>query len=109
MDAVTINEATFKLVAFGGDQDDVESVTPKHPRGVQYDPDTKTATFTPARDLQYGMRYGATITSGVKDKARNSLGPDKAWHFTTQEAPNEEEQPTTTTTEEERQEQPRDR
>jgi hypothetical protein len=92
MDKVTINEATFKLVAFGGDQDDVKPVSPKLPGGVQYNEATKVATFTPANDLQYGKRYGATITSGVRDKAGNSLGQDKAWHFTTQEAPTEERQ-----------------
>jgi Bacterial Ig-like domain len=91
MDKVTINEATFKLVVFGGDQDDVKPVSPKVPSGVRYDEATKVATFTPASDLQYGKRYGATITSGVRDKAGNSLAQDKAWHFTTQEAPTEEE------------------
>jgi len=89
MDKVTINEATFKLVVLGGDQDDVTSVSPKVPSGVQYDEATKVATFTPAGDLQYGKRYGATITSGVRDKVGNSLAQDKSWHFTTQEAPTE--------------------
>jgi hypothetical protein len=41
MDTVTINEATFKLVAMGGDQADVTPVTPKHPAGVLYDEATK--------------------------------------------------------------------
>jgi hypothetical protein len=91
MDKVTINEGTFKLVVLGGDQDDVTSVSPKVPSGVQYDEATKVATFTPADDLQYGKRYGATITSGVRDKAGNSLAQDKVWHFTTQEAPTERE------------------
>jgi hypothetical protein len=92
MDKVTINEATFKLVVLGGDQENVVSVAPKVPSGVQYDEATKVATFTPASDLQYGKRYGATITSGVRDKAGNSLAQDKVWHFTTQEAPTEVEQ-----------------
>jgi hypothetical protein len=91
MDKVTINEATFKLVVFGRDQDDVKPVSPKVPSGVQYDEATKVATFTPASDLQYGKRYGATITSGVRDSAGNSLAQDKVWHFTTQEAPTEGE------------------
>ncbi len=91
MDKVTINEGTFKLVVLGGDQDDVTSVSPKVPSGVQYDEATQAATFTPAGDLQYGKRYGATITSGVRDKAGNSLAQDKVWHFTTQEAPTEGE------------------
>jgi hypothetical protein len=108
MDKVTINESTFKLVAFGGDQAAVEPVSPKVPGGVQYNEATKVATFTPADEtLQYGKRYGATITSGVRDKAGNSLAQDKVWHFTTQEPPAEEERPAPA--EEERQEQQRDR
>jgi hypothetical protein len=91
MDKVTINQGTFKLVVLGGDQDDVKPVSPKGPSGVKYDETTKLATFTPAGDLQYGKRYGATITSGVRDKAGNSLAQDKVWHFTTQEGPTEGE------------------
>jgi heme/copper-type cytochrome/quinol oxidase subunit 2 len=87
MDEVTINETTFKLVVLGGNQDDVEPVSPRSPGGVRYDEATKVATFTPASDLQYGKKYGVTITSGVRDKAGNSLAQDKIWHFTTQEDP----------------------
>jgi hypothetical protein len=107
MDEVTINEATFKLVIFGGDQADVEPVQPKVRGGVKYDPATKVATFTPAHALQYGKRYGATITSSVKDKAGNALAQDKAWHFTTQEPPEEEQPPPAAAEEEQPPELPR--
>jgi hypothetical protein len=103
MDRATINPNTFKLL----DQDTLQQVPPLVPNGVDYDETTKVATFTPANDLQYGKRYGATITSGVKDKAGNALGQDKAWHFTTEPAPSQQEQQPTA--EEDRQEQPRDR
>jgi hypothetical protein len=78
MDAATINANTFKLL----DQVTGEQVPPLPPSGVGYDELTKMATFTPAAPLENGRRYGATITSGVKDKAGNALDQDELWHFT---------------------------
>jgi hypothetical protein len=77
MDRVTINPDTFKLL----DTIALESV-PAGSDGVNYDERTKVATFRPAAALENGKRYGATITSGVKDKAGNALDQDKTWHFT---------------------------
>jgi Big-like domain-containing protein len=78
MDSSTINPATFKLL----DQATLQQVPPSVPDGVHYDEPTKVATFTPAVDLQSGRTYEATITSGVKDKAGNTLAQDHVWHFT---------------------------
>jgi len=47
-----------------------------------------TATFTPSSDLAYSMTYTATITTGVKDLAGNSMAADYTWSFTTQADPN---------------------
>ena len=78
MDHATINPNTFKLF----DPDTGQPVTPLPPSGVDYDETTKVATFRPAAALENGKRYGATITSSVKDKAGNALDQDKTWHFT---------------------------
>jgi len=43
-----------------------------------------TATFTPAAALDYTTTYTATITSGAKDLAENSLEADYTWSFTTE-------------------------
>ena len=45
-----------------------------------------TATFTPDNNLPLGSTLTATITTGVKDLAGNSLTADKVWNFTTQPA-----------------------
>jgi hypothetical protein len=78
MDSATVNPNTFKLL----DQVTGNQVRPLPPSGVDYDETTKVATFRPAAALENGKRYGATITSGVKDKAGNALDQDKTWHFT---------------------------
>jgi hypothetical protein len=102
MDSTTINPNTFKLL----DQDTLQQVAPLVPSGVDYDETTKVATFNPAVVLEHGRRYGATITSGVKDKAGNALAQDKIWHFKVANGgePTTEQEPTT----EPRQEQPND-
>jgi large repetitive protein len=69
MDSSTINPSTFKLL----DQATLQQVPPSIPDGVHYNEPTKVATFTPAADLQNGRTYEATITSGVKDQAGNTL------------------------------------
>jgi hypothetical protein len=78
MDGATINPNTFKLL----DQSTGDQVRPAVRNGVVYDESTKVATFLPAAALENGIRYGATITSGVKDKVGNALAQDETWHFT---------------------------
>lgn len=41
------------------------------------------ATFTPSANLAVSTEYTATITSGVKDLAGNSLAENEVWSFTT--------------------------
>jgi hypothetical protein len=77
MDGATINPNTFKLL----DQSTGDQVRASVPNGVVYDESTKVATFSPASALENGTRYGATITSAVKDKGGNALAQDEAWHF----------------------------
>jgi hypothetical protein len=43
----------------------------------------KTATFTPAIDLDYDTGYTATITTGAQDLLGNSLQTDYIWSFAT--------------------------
>ncbi len=47
----------------------------------------RTATFTPATDLDYNTTYTATITTGAKDLTGNALEDDYTWSFTTQSEP----------------------
>src|SRR5690242_13976730 len=49
---------------------------------VTYDPDTKTATFTPTKVLAYNTQYTATVSGGVKDKSGNPMGSNFTWNFT---------------------------
>jgi len=77
MDGATINPNTFKLL----DQSTGDQVRSSVPNGVFYDESTKVATFSPAAALENCRRYGATITSAVKDKEGNALAQDEAWHF----------------------------
>jgi hypothetical protein len=68
MDAQTISPATFTVsegvsgtVSYAG----------------------QTATLTPSADLQSGTTYTATISTGVKDVAGNSLAQTYSWTFQT--------------------------
>jgi methionine-rich copper-binding protein CopC len=49
---------------------------------VTYNATTRTATLNPTASLAAGTRYTATVTSGVKDAAGNTL-LTSAWSFTT--------------------------
>ena len=46
-----------------------------------------TATFTPALALASNTTYTATLTTGIKDLAGNTLSVDKVWSFTTAPTP----------------------
>jgi hypothetical protein len=50
---------------------------------VSYDPTTKKATLDPSTDLTPSTTYTATITTGVKDSAGNTLAQVRSWTFTT--------------------------
>ena len=78
----TINTSTFTLRRAGTST--VLSAT------VTYDPATRRATLNPSVNLQSGATYIATVTTGAKDLAGNSLDQDpttagnqrKTWRFT---------------------------
>lgn len=46
-----------------------------------------TATFTPAKNLEKGKAYTATVTTGARDLAGNALAKDYAWNFTAHSVP----------------------
>lgn len=71
MDAATITTATFKLN---------QGITPI--AGVVTYIGT-TAKFSPSSNLSPGMLYTATITTGAKDLAGNSIAANYIWTFTT--------------------------
>ena len=72
MDTSTINGSTF-IVKDAGNQVASGTVSCSG----------TTATFTPSNNLDYLMPYTATITTGAKDAAGNSLAAGYTLHFTT--------------------------
>ncbi len=71
MDASTITTATFTLMQGTSFVSGTVSYT------------GTTATFTPSSNLISGTTYVATITTGAKDLAGNSLVLNHVWSFTT--------------------------
>jgi len=53
---------------------------------VTYNAASNVATFAPESDLTSDVLFTATITTGAKDLAGNSLASDYVWTFTTGEA-----------------------
>ena len=53
------------------------------PGVVTYNAATNTATFTPTGALAGSTAYTATVTTGAKDLAGNSLAANKTWTFAT--------------------------
>jgi hypothetical protein len=47
-----------------------------------------TATFTPTANLEAGVEYNVTLTTGVKDLGGNAIAVAKTWVFTTDAIPN---------------------
>jgi hypothetical protein len=74
MNASTINATTFTVTGPGA--------TPVAGT-VVYDGSSKIARFTPTSALAPGTGYSATITTGAKDVAGNTLASNHAWSFTT--------------------------
>jgi len=70
MDPATITTANFTL-----DQGVTGNVT--------YDTSSKTATFTPAADLDPGVAYTATVRTAATDLAGLQMANDYSWWFTT--------------------------
>jgi hypothetical protein len=81
MKASTINTTTFNLKRSG--------TTTNVSATVTYDSATKNATLNPSVNLQSGATYVATVTTGAKDLAGNSLDQNpttagnqsKTWTF----------------------------
>ncbi len=70
MDPATITAATFTVK---------QGTTPVAGKVTST---ASTVIFTPARDLEKGKVYTATVTTGAKDLAGNALASDYAWDFT---------------------------
>ena len=73
INASTINETSFTLTGPDG----------AVPGTLSYDSATKTARLDPTALLVYNTNYTATITTAIEDNARNALGADYNWTFTT--------------------------
>jgi hypothetical protein len=54
---------------------------------ITWNASTKTATVNPDTDLDYSTTYTATVTTGAKDQAGNSLAANYVFSFTTADAP----------------------
>ena len=81
MQGSSVNTATFKLKKAGS--------TTFLNATVIYDPATRRATLNPNNNLQSGVTYVATVTSGARDQSGNSLdqnsslsgNQNKSWKF----------------------------
>jgi hypothetical protein len=73
MNAATIDDSTF-ILTLGG--------TPVAVSSVVYDPTSKTATLTPAADLELGEEYRATVKATVENSSGvTPLVSDYSWEF----------------------------
>ena len=75
MDPSTINSATFT----------VKQGTTTVPGKLTSS--ASTATFTPAKNLEKGKAYTATITTGARDLAGNGMAQEYQWSFTAYDTP----------------------
>ncbi len=73
-----INDQTFVLTDADGK---------KVPATVEYRSVDYTATLTPKKPLKSGMRYTATLSSGISDRYGDKLGKSVTWHFVQQAPP----------------------
>jgi hypothetical protein len=78
MDGSTITPSTFTLADSNGMPVDGK---------VSYNTTSREATFTPSDDLKPGTPYCARISGRVTDDARNALGANCVWSFSTAQAP----------------------
>ncbi|MBF0408091.1 MAG: Ig-like domain-containing protein [Candidatus Riflebacteria bacterium] len=76
MDSATINQTTFKLKGPGG-----TTVTGTVTNVGMI------ANFTPAANLAFNSTYTASIATGAKDLAGNTIAASYSWNFTTGAAP----------------------
>ncbi|MCL4498801.1 MAG: Ig-like domain-containing protein, partial [Chloroflexi bacterium] len=77
VDPTTVNDSIFALR---------NSTNALVPASVTYDQAAKRATLTPTSALSNAITYTATITTGLKDLAGNTLASDYTWSFTTKSA-----------------------
>ena len=68
MMASSVNATTFNLFKNGS--------TTKLSASVGYDAASKKATLNPTNNLRLGTRYKAVVSTGAKDLAGQSPGPD---------------------------------
>lgn len=85
MDPSSINKSTFVVNDSAGN--------PVSAQSISFDPQTRTAIFTPTTNLKPNEEYQVTITKDVRDKAKDingneiPLAQDFTWSFTTGTTP----------------------
>ncbi|MEZ0227206.1 MAG: Ig-like domain-containing protein, partial [Planctomycetota bacterium] len=77
MDPATLQQGTFTLA----------QGTTSVPGTVSYSDVGTTATFAPSTALTGNTTYTATVTTGARDLAANSLATTSVWTFTTSASP----------------------
>jgi hypothetical protein len=73
MNSSSISSQTFTLKQQGS--------TSQLGAAISYDSTTRKATLDPSTDLAPNTTYTATLTTGVKDAAGNTLAQDQSWTF----------------------------
>jgi hypothetical protein len=74
-----VNTSTFTLVNAATGQ--------AVPAAVRYSATKRMATLNPDVNLAKDTRYRATLTTGIRDSAGNTLAADDSWEFVTGPAP----------------------
>ena len=75
MDPTTLTTSTFILKEQGSSS--------QLGAAISYDSTANKATLDPSADLTLNTTYTATLSTGVKDAAGNTLAQERSWTFTT--------------------------
>ncbi len=76
--ALTVNASTFYVYP---------SSSPGSHLSGTFSVSGNDITFTPDAPLTRGLNYGATVTSGITDRAGNAMASSYSWSFMTEPAP----------------------
>lgn len=77
MDAASINASTFTVQLTG------PPLGAALAGSIVYDQGSRLATFNPTASLQASTSYTATVTTGARDLAGNTLAVNRVWTFST--------------------------
>ncbi len=80
--SATFSEVMNSATIVGANMTVLDGATPVTGT-VTYDIGNKTMVFSPAANLEYGVSYDVTVSTGVTDLVGNAMVADQTWSFTT--------------------------